>query len=70
LLLYEHECHKTEKLSKEGEKDKAQAQYYKKRYTKSKDTNEKMQNLITELENSVTQLHEKLRVAESEKQRE
>lgn len=45
-------------------------QYYKKRYNRSKETNEKMQNLITELENTVTCQHEKLQAIELEKQKE
>jgi len=42
--------------------------HYKKRYNRSKETNEKRQKLISELENSVKELHEKLKAKEVEQQ--
>lgn len=68
VLLYEHESKKTDTLQKEWQKEKGQAMHYKKRYTRSKETNEKRKKLITELENSIKELHEKLKAKEIEQQ--
>jgi len=68
VLLYEHESKKTDTLQKEWQKEKGQAMHYKKRYARSKETNEKRKKLITELENSIKELHEKLKAKEIEQQ--
>lgn len=70
ITLYENECNKSTSLQDQWQKEKTSAAHYKKRYTRAKETNEKMQTLITELENTVTELHGKLKVVEVEKQAE
>lgn len=42
--------------------------HYKKRYNRSKETNEKRKKLITELENSIKELIEKVKAKEIEQQ--
>lgn len=66
VLLYEHESKKTDTLQKEWQKEKGQAMHYKKRYTRTKETNDKRKKLITELENSIKELHAKLKAKELE----
>jgi hypothetical protein len=68
VLLYEHESKKLDSIHKEWQKEKSSAMHYKKRYNRSKETNEKRKKLITELENSVKELHEKLKIKEVEQQ--
>ena len=62
LMLYEHEAEKTTTLHKEWTKEKKSAIHYKKRYTRSKETNEKRNNIITELEATIKELNNKIRV--------
>lgn len=68
ITLYENECDKNIGLSAQWQKEKNNAAHYKKRYTRTKETNEKMQKLITELENTITEMHGKLQYLDVEKQ--
>ena len=62
LMLYEHEAEKTTTLHKEWTKEKTNAMHYKKRYNRSKETNEKRNNIIKELEATIQELTTKIRV--------
>ena len=62
LMLYEHEAGKTTTLHKEWTKEKTNATHYKKRYTRSKETNEKRNKIIKELEATVQELTNQIRV--------